>query len=107
MLFYCTDKSWSSFRAVGQPALWDLGLENRVLDLVSHSLSDHMGRYHWTTHVPPVESNVPAAHEEKFNENNPKLKKHPISLITANARNKNLSQTLVRSLLKPDSNDQT
>ena len=44
---------------------------------------------------------------DKFNENNPKLKKHPISLITPNVRNKNLSQTLVRSLLKPDSNDQT
>ena len=44
---------------------------------------------------------------DEFNENNPKLKKHPISLITANARNKNLSQTLVKSLLKPDSNDQT
>ena len=31
---------------------------------------------------------------DKFNENNPKLKNHPISLITANARNKNLSQKL-------------
>ena len=42
---------------------------------------------------------------DKFNQNNLKLKKYPLSLITANARNKNLSQTLVRSLLKPDSND--
>ena len=42
---------------------------------------------------------------EMVNANNPKMKNHQISLITANAKNKNLSQKLVRSLLKPDCND--